>query len=148
MYLIKIRIKQYLYNHKKLFYYNIFNIKFVNSKLLETLTLKRPIRTKYPESNVVYIVSTKDNMNKRIYIVGKAINLTERLTQYNKTCEHIVIYYKGFKNEKYMEIAENIVLTKLDCFREQANRDRFILPIGEDITFFTNEIDKCIEFFN
>ncbi len=33
-------------------------------------------------------------------------------------------------------------------YKEKANRDRFILPLGEDITFFTNIIDKSINFFN
>jgi hypothetical protein len=32
-------------------------------------------------------------------------------------------------------------------YKEKANRDRFILPL-EDITFFTNIIDKSINFFN
>ncbi len=32
-------------------------------------------------------------------------------------------------------------------YKEKANRDRFILPIEKDITFFTDIIDKSIEFY-
>jgi hypothetical protein len=47
-----------------------------------------------------------------------------------------------------MNIVELIVLKKLDEYREQTNRDRFILPIDKDILFFKNTIDECIEIFN
>ena len=53
-------------------------------KILENLTLKRHKRTKYPESNVVYIVTDKNNKKERKYVIGSALDLTERLTQYNK----------------------------------------------------------------
>jgi hypothetical protein len=32
-------------------------------------------------------------------------------------------------------------------YKEKANHDRFILPIEKDITFFTDIIDKSIEFY-
>ena len=47
-----------------------------------------------------------------------------------------------------MLLAENIVLEKLDEYRDQANRDRFILPIGKDIKLFTTVIDGAYDFFN
>ena len=40
-----------------------------------------------------------------------------------------------------MNVIELMVINKL-----KANRDRFILPIEKDITFFTDIIDKSIEF--
>ena len=40
-----------------------------------------------------------------------------------------------------------MVLEKLDKYREKANRDRFVLPIENDISLFTNIIDKSIAFF-
>ena len=43
---------------------------------------------------------------------------------------------------------EKIVLNKLDKYKEVANRDRFILPIENDIKLFTNEIDNAIKYFN
>ena len=36
-----------------------------------------------------------------------------------------------------MNVAENLVLSKLRDYREKANRDRFILPEDRDISFFT-----------
>jgi hypothetical protein len=47
-----------------------------------------------------------------------------------------------------MKIIEEMVLNKLDNYKEVANRDRFILPFDNDIKLFTNIIDKCIGFFN
>ena len=81
-------------------------------------------------------------------IIGKAKSLTSRLTNYNKTAEHEVIYYKKCKNEEYMNIIERMVLLKLKNYKEIANRDRFILPIDKDITFFTNIIDENINSYN
>jgi hypothetical protein len=117
-------------------------------KLLEKMVLKKHKRTKYPEQNVIYIVTTDNHIINRTYIIGKAIDLTERLSTYNKTCEHKVIYYKNCNNEDEMNMIENMVLKKLDKYREQANRDRFILPIDNDIKLFTDIIDEAINFFN
>ena len=47
-----------------------------------------------------------------------------------------------------MKIIEEMVLQKLNNYKEVANRDRFILPIGSDISFFKKEIDKAIHYFN
>ena len=41
-----------------------------------------------------------------------------------------------------MDLSEEIILLMLDEHKEVANRDRFILPIGEDIKFFIDIIDK------
>ena len=117
-------------------------------KILENLTLKRHKRSKYPESNVVYIITDKNNKKDRKFVIGSTINLTDRLTQYNKDSEHEVIYYKGFESEEVMLLAEKMVLSKLDQYREQANRDRLILPIGENIKLFTDSIDKAVNYFN
>lgn len=116
-------------------------------KLLEDLTLKRHTRNKYPESNVVYILTDKNNKKDRIYIVGSTLDLTKRLSTYNKGIENIIVYYKSFETEELMKKAEDIVLLKLRKYQEKANRDRFILPIGEDIKLFTNVIDEAWNFF-
>jgi hypothetical protein len=117
-------------------------------KVLENLTLKRHRRTKYPDSNVVYIITDKNNKKDRIYIIGSSIDLTDRLSVYNKDSEHEVIYYKGFETEEQMEKAEQMVLLKLREYREQANRDRFILPPGENIKLFIQPIDQAWKYFN
>ena len=57
---------------------------------------------------------------------------------------HIKIY--GSKEE--MDLIEDMVIKKLDKYKEVANRDRFILPIDNDIKLFTDIIDNCVNFFN
>jgi hypothetical protein len=47
-----------------------------------------------------------------------------------------------------MKIIEEMVLQKLDKYKEVANRDRFVLPIDNDIKLFTNIIDICVNFFD
>jgi hypothetical protein len=108
---------------------------------------KKQQRKEYPEENVIYILTTEDNKKKRIYIVGKASKLKNRLSNYNKTAEHEVVYYKSCKSEEDMNVIELMVINKLKEYREKANRDRFILPIEKDITFFTDIIDKSIQFY-
>jgi len=117
-------------------------------ELLENTYIKQQKRKNYPMENVIYLITTEDNKKKRIYIIGKAKNLKNRLTTYNKTTEHAVIYYKNCHCEKDMTAIETLVLKTLNIYREKANRDRFILPIEKDISLFTNIIDNCVELFN
>ena len=44
--------------------------------------------------------------------------------------------------------AEKLCLLKLNKFREVANKDRFILPVDKNISFFTDIIDKCVNSVN
>jgi hypothetical protein len=115
-------------------------------KQLEAVCLSKQRRVEYPERNVIYMLTTDDHRQRRTYIIGKAKNLTNRLSTYNKTCDHAVIHYRECKNEDDMDAAETMVLTKLRSYREQANRDRFILPEDKDETFFTQTIDECVRF--
>ena len=110
------------------------------------MILKKQKRVNYKESNFVYLLTTEDNKQKNIYIIGKATNLQERLSTYNKTCEHEVVYYRSCENEEHMDISEKIILNKLNKYREKANIDRFILPDEEDIKLFINIINKCVDF--
>jgi hypothetical protein len=116
-------------------------------KLLQDMYLKKQSRSQYPQKNVIYIVTTEENKKKGIYILGKAKVLKNRLSTYNKTAEHKVIYYKECKNEEDMAAIEMVVLTKLKNYREKANRDRFILPIDKDISLFTSIIDNAVNYF-
>lgn len=119
----------------------------IKIKLLEDLFIKKQQRKDIPEKNVIYIITTEDNKKKRNYIIGKAKELKNRLSTYNKTAEHEVVYYKGCINEEIMNLVENMVLKKLEKYKEKANRDRFILPMDKNISFFTNIIDQSINFF-
>jgi len=91
-------------------------------KLLENTYLKKHKRVDYPDKNVVYILTTEDHKKKRTYIIGKATNLKNRITSYNKTAEHEVVYYKSCKNEDDMNTCEYMVLNKLKEYKEKANR--------------------------
>jgi hypothetical protein len=117
-------------------------------KVLENLCVKKHKREEYPEKNVIYMLSTEENKKNNTYIIGKAKDLKDRLSTYDKSCDHKVIYYKECKSEDDMKIIEEMVLQKLDKYREIANRDRFILPIDNDIKLFTNIIDRCVNFFD
>jgi hypothetical protein len=46
-----------------------------------------------------------------------------------------------------MNIVENMVFSLLNEYREQANRERFVLPENEKIELFSNAIKKSIEVF-
>ena len=115
-------------------------------KQLESVCLSKQRRVEYPERNVIYMLTTDDHLQRRTYIIGKAKNLTSRLSTYNKTCDHTVVHYRECKSEEDMETAETMILSKLRDYREQANRDRFILPDDKEISFFVETIDQCVRF--
>jgi hypothetical protein len=117
-------------------------------KTLEDLYVKKQPRVNYPESNVIYILTTEANKKERIFIVGKAKKLKTRLSTYNKTCEHEVIYYKSCGDFETMDIVEKAVIHKLKDYKEKANRDRFILPKDKTINYFKNIIDETVKLFN
>ena len=48
---------------------------------------------------IFYLLTTDNHKKRNTYIIGKATNLTDRLSTYNKTCDHEVVYYKECKNE-------------------------------------------------
>ena len=47
---------------------------------------------------MVYLITSEELKKDGIYLIGKAVDLKTRLTSYNKTMEHEVVYYKSFKN--------------------------------------------------
>jgi hypothetical protein len=103
-------------------------------------------RENFPDKNVIYIITCDELEKDRIYIFGKAVDLKHRLTGYNKSLEHKVIYYKGFKNMYQMRTAELMLLYKLDQYKN-TNKDRFVLPKDKDISFFTNVVDEIYHWF-
>ena len=46
-----------------------------------------------------------------------------------------------------MALVETAVFHQLKEYREQANRERFILPKTEEIKLFSYTINKSVEFF-
>lgn len=122
------------------------NVKRV--KYLEDKYLKKQQRRQFDEQNVIYILTTDRLQKDRIFIFGKATDLTNRLSTYNKTDEHNVIYYKSCETKENMDIIEKMIFLKLKEYKERENRERYILPINKDISFFINEINDCLKFLN
>jgi chromosome segregation ATPase len=107
---------------------------------------KKQKRQQIKEPNVIYILSTDLLEKERRYIFGKSKNLTTRLSTYNKSDEHKIIYYQPCRTESNMDVIEKLVLNKLEKYREIENRDRFILPEDKEIDFFIDVIKKSINF--
>jgi hypothetical protein len=120
--------------------------KDIRIRFLEKKYLRRHKRIEYKEKYVIYILTTRLMQKERRYIMGKATNLTNRLSTYNKSDEHRVVYYQGCGDEETMSLVENMVFHHLHKYREQANRERFILPENEEIILFSNWIKKSIEY--
>ena len=108
--------------------------------------VKKQPRKQFDCSNVIYILTTPSLKQDRRYILGKAKNLTNRLSTYNKSDEHEVVFYQDCGDEDAMNILELFVFKKLNDYREQANRERFILPKDKSIDFFKDTIKNCFEF--
>ena len=114
-------------------------------KYLTKKYVKLQPRVQYNEKNVIYILTTPSHKKEGKYILGKASNLTNRLSTYNKTDEHEVVYYQECPDEDTMSIVEQLIFHKLKNYREQANRERFILPENKTIELFIDVIKKSIE---
>jgi len=124
------------------------NIKKTNRiKLLEIKVSKKGERIEHGK-NVVYLITNEYLEQDRTFIIGKAISLSNRLSQYNKNAEHSVVYQKECKNAKQMALIEEIILYKLDKYKERANRDRFILPENCEISVFTDVINQVWNLFD
>ena len=105
-------------------------------------------RENFTDKNVLYIVTCDEIEKDRIYIFGKAVDLKLRLTTYNKSLEHKVVYYKGFKNMYHMKTAELMLLYKLNQYKDEKTlKDRFVLPEDKEISFFTNVVDEIHNWF-
>jgi prophage antirepressor-like protein len=117
-------------------------------KNLQNKVIQKQKKRKCEDRNCVYLVQDEHHKKERIYIIGKAIDLDDRLSSYNKTHETEIIYYRSCNSAKQMNHIEKCILTKLDKYREVANHDRFILLENEDISLFTNVFDLFVNAFS
>ena len=124
------------------------NSKELKIQYLTKKYVKKQAREKFKERYVVYILTTESLKKDRRYILGKAENLTNRLSTYNKTDEHEVVYYQKCGDEDGMKTVENLVFQKLKEYREQANRERFVLPEDKEVELFIDVVKKCVEFIS
>ena len=120
----------------------------IRIKQLGNKVLSKQKRAHYEDTNYIYIVQDEYHKKDRIFVIGKAAILEDRLSSYNKSRDHEVIYCRTCSSVSNMDFIEKCVLYKLDKYREVANRDRFILPDNQDVTLFTNVIDLFVDTFN
>ncbi len=108
----------------------------------------KSIPTNTIPDNVVYIITSPVHRKMRTYIIGKAQNIKSRLSTYNKSMEHEVVYYVECHTGKIAQLVESMVLTRLHKYREVVNRDRFVLPPDTPLTLFTDVLDEAVGFFS
>jgi hypothetical protein len=126
---------------------NIINDYKKRVEHLEKAILKKHPRKKLDDNiNIVYLITCEELEAKRKYIIGKAENMINRLSQYNKISNFKIVYSISFDNENDMMLAEKIVLNRLEKFKEQMNHDRFILPVDKNISFFKDVFDNVLKF--
>lgn len=108
----------------------------------------KPIPPNIIPDNVVYIITSPVHRKLRTYIIGKAQNIKSRLSNYNKSMEHEVVYYVQCHTSQIAHLVESMVLTRLHKYREVVNRDRFVLPTDTSLTLFTDVFDEAVGFFS
>ena len=101
-------------------------------KLLESKTLQKQPRETFEENkNVVYIVTTEFKEAQGHYKIGKAQDLQKRMSVYNTSEKHEVIYNTSCKNKKSMDLLEQLVHMNLEnkrvanAFASDPNKEWF-----------------------
>ena len=118
-------------------------VKLLESKVLQ----KQPRETFENGKNVIYIVTTEYKEAQGHYKIGKAKDLKERMSVYNTTDKHEVIYYTNCKTKKKMDILEQLVHDKLedkriaDASAPEPNKEWFLSE--EDAEDFIKIIEEC-----
>jgi hypothetical protein len=116
-------------------------------KLLESKVLQKQPRETFEENkNVIYIVTTEYKEAQGHYKIGKAQNLQKRMSVYNTTDKHEVIYNTSCKNKKSMDLLEQLVHMKLEDKRIEPNKEWF--ESEEDAEDFIKVIEECKKMFN
>ena len=111
-------------------------------KLLESKTLQKQPREKFDENkNVIYIITTDHKESNGHYKIGKAQNLQKRLSVYNTSEKHEVIYNTSCKTKKNMDLLEQIVHNRLESKRVEPNKEWF--ESEEDAEDFIKVIEEC-----
>ena len=93
--------------------------------------------------NVCYLCTSDEKESEGIYIIGKSINLKNRLGHYNdnKLFNFKIVYYISCKTVQVMNAVENLLLSKMNKYKILSTRDVFQLPEGKDVSFFTQYFD-------
>ena len=116
-------------------------------KLLESKVLQKQPRETFEENkNVVYIVTTEYKEAQNHYKIGKAQDLQKRLSVYNTSEKHEVIYNTSCKTKKKMDLLEQLVHDRLENKRIEPNKEWF--ESEEDAEDFIKIIEECKQFVN
>jgi hypothetical protein len=111
-------------------------------KLLESKILQKQPREIFEENkNVVYIITTEYKEAQGHYKIGKAQDLKKRLSTYNTSDKHEVIYNTSCKSKKKMDLLEQLVHDKLEDKRIEPNKEWFLSE--EDAEDFIKIIEEC-----
>jgi hypothetical protein len=115
-------------------------------KLLESKVLQKQPREVYEENkNVVYVVTTDVKEANGHYKIGKAQDLQKRMSVYNTTDKHEVIYSTSCKTKKNMDILETVVHNRLEDKRVEPNKEWFESEEdGEDLIKVIEECKKVV----
>lgn len=116
-------------------------------KNLENKVIQRMKRESYENNNnVIYIVTTEHKKELGHYKIGKTQDLKKRLSTYNTTEVHKVIYTISCKNKNNMDLLEKIIFMRLDNYRIEQNKEWFLS--NNDANDFIKIIDECKNFID
>ena len=111
-------------------------------KILENKILQKQKRDVFENGkNVVYVITTDYKESQGQYKIGKAQDLQQRLSVYNTTDKHKVVYYTSCKNKNSMDLLEKVVHLRLDGFRIEQNKEWFISQ--DNANDLIKIIDEC-----
>ena len=111
-------------------------------ELLERKYIQRNKRVRYTDQSVLYIITTESRGLKKEYKIGKTQDLTNRLSSYNTTEDHKVVFYIECETQDEMNTLEKIVFVQLNHLRIQVNREWFCGEVDEMI----RTIKDCKDF--
>jgi len=95
--------------------------------------IQKSRRREYTKKNIVYIITNNSREAKKEFKIGKTQDLTNRLSTYNTTEEHKVVFVQECDTPEEMDKLEKIVFSELSGLRIQANREWFCGEIEEMI---------------
>jgi hypothetical protein len=116
-------------------------------KLLESKVLQKQPRETFDNSkNVIYIVTTEYKEAQGHYKIGKKQDLQKRLSTYNTTDKHEVIYYTQCGDKETMDILEKLIHKKLNSKRIEPNKEWFESEEedGKDLIKIIEECKKMV----
>ena len=129
-------------------------VKILESKVLQKQSPSRqePREVFENSKNVIYIVTTEYKEAQGHYKIGKTQDLQKRLSTYNTSDKHEVIYYISCKNKKSMDILEQLVHLKLEDKRIEPNKENGVgepwFLSEEDAEDFIKIIEECKNVIN